>query len=73
MERLKSRSDFVLAGGQHSWSMPNIGEPVDAIESVPVDVINAVGFGLGDDDDVLAVKRVSGVDGDDHVPLLGIA
>jgi hypothetical protein len=42
MERQQARSDSVLAGGQHSLSMSNIGEPVDAIEPVPVDVIDGL-------------------------------
>jgi hypothetical protein len=73
MERQQARSDSVLAGVQHSWSMSTIGEPVDAIASVPVNVIDAVGFDLSDDDDVLVVERVPGVDGDDRDPLLCIA
>jgi hypothetical protein len=39
---------------------------------VPVDVINAVGFD-SDDDNVLVVERVTGVDGDDHDSLLETA
>jgi hypothetical protein len=34
---------------------------------------DAVGFDLGDDDDVLVVERVPGADGDDHDPVLEIA
>jgi hypothetical protein len=52
--------------------MSNIGEPVDAIEPVPVDVIDAVGSDLSDDDDVPFVERVP-ADGEDHDPLLDIA
>jgi hypothetical protein len=73
MERQQAQSDSVLAGELHSWSMSNIGEAVDAIEPMPVDVIDAVGFDVSDDDDVLAVERFPGADGDDHGPLPGIA
>jgi hypothetical protein len=57
MERQQARSDSVLAGLQHSWSMSNISESVDAIEPVPVDVTDAMSFDLSDDDEVLAVER----------------
>jgi hypothetical protein len=48
MERQKARSDSVLAGGQHSWSMSKIGEAVDAIESVPVERHRCRRFDLSD-------------------------
>jgi hypothetical protein len=42
MERQQARNDSVLAGRQHSWSISNNGEPVDAVVSVPVDVIDGL-------------------------------